>query len=122
VDEDSPPLQHLQLRVLCEHDVLDDYVYSPLGLSTPSISGIAYTWNPYPNGNTSEIVQLCYKRPNAANDLGCAYVTDARSGNVSTFNNESAKGTVTLRHTLTGGTYAATPSGVSDTVTVNYVY
>jgi hypothetical protein len=75
-----------------------------------------------PERTTVETVLLCYRRPNAANDLGCADVTAGRSGNVSMFNSESAKGTITLRHTLTGGTYAATPSGVSDTVTVNYVY
>lgn len=91
-------------------------------LSTPLITGIVYTWRPYPNGNNSETVFICYRRLYATNDLGCVNVSTIRSGTLHNFDNENAKGTVFVRHTLVGGTYPATASGVSDTITVNYSY
>lgn len=90
--------------------------------STTSITSVTYAWNPYPNGNTSELVLLCYTQPYGTNVYRCVDVTANRTRTLNDFNTLSARGSFSLKHTLTGGTYPATASGVSDTVTVNYSF
>jgi hypothetical protein len=49
-------------------------------------------------------------------------ITSASTVTIPTFNGESAKGTVSVRHSLTGGTYPATGGTTQDSVTLNYQY
>lgn len=95
---------------------------SSVPISGTSITSVTYNWSPYPNGNTTETVQLCYSKPYSSTLERCQDVSSLQSGSRNEFNGLSARGSFWIRHTLTGGTYPATASGMSDTVTVNYTY
>ncbi|MBB2915499.1 hypothetical protein FHS43_006820 [Streptosporangium becharense] len=80
---------------------------------------------PYTNGRTTETITICYQKLYTATDYLCTTpvsITGNTTFSVSAFNGLDPKGTVTVRHTLSGGTYPATGVGVQDTVTVNYQY
>ncbi|GAA3086178.1 hypothetical protein [Streptosporangium carneum] len=80
---------------------------------------------PYPNGRTSETVNICYQQLYSTTDYRCTGLLSITGGttiSVPDFNGLDPKGTVTVRHTLYGGTYPATALGAQDTVTVNYQY
>ena len=80
---------------------------------------------PYTNGATTETIRICYQQYGTTNRTPCTselLLTGATTYPLSTFNGLSPKGAITVRHTLTGGTYPAIPGGVQDTVTVNYSY
>ena len=91
--------------------------------STPesgtAITGVNYAWNTYNNGNTSEVVTLCYQKPYTSVDYLCADVP-SQTTTVDLFNGQSANGSFKITHALVGGTYPVFGGGVQDTVTVNY--
>lgn len=90
-------------------------------ISGTSIMSVAYTWTPYANGNTSEIVELCYSEPYSSIIGNCTNISAARSGTSSGYNGKSARGKFWIRHTINGGTYPAI-STTTDSVTVTYNY
>lgn len=89
------------------------------------ITGTSVQVTPYTNGRTTELVQVCYRQQFSDLDYACTAaqaITGATTIPTSLFNGQNARGTITVKHTLTGGTYPATGGTAQDTVTVNYQY
>lgn len=93
---------------------------SGVPISGTSVTSVAYQWTPYNNGNTSDLVQLCYSQPYSSVIGSCQNISNAQTGTRHEFDGYSARGTFWIRHTLTDGTYPAYANGASDMVTVNY--
>lgn len=95
--------------------------------STPSNGQITRTLllvQPYYNGRVAETVDFCYQEPGTTIDYKCTGAFDLNSSLglwVYTFSGLDPRGTITVKHTLHGGTYP-TSSGSQDRVTVNYEY
>ena len=80
---------------------------------------------PYSNGNTSETIRICYQQVYSSTDYLCwdaGTITGSTTYTPTLFNGLNARGKITIRHTLVGGTYPATGVGVQDGVTVTYQY
>ncbi|WP_229402151.1 hypothetical protein [Micromonospora okii] len=93
--------------------------------SNALITGTSVLVTPYPNGRTSETVRVCYRQQYSTTEILCTEpqeITGATTITLSQFNGQSARGSVTVRHTLYGGTYPATGGTAQDTVTVSYQY
>ncbi|WP_271222350.1 hypothetical protein [Streptosporangium carneum] len=92
--------------------------------STGQITGTTLLVQPYSNGRTSETVDVCYQEPGTATDYRCAGPFSFSSSMgiwLHSFDGLDPKGTITVKHTLHGGTYPAAGTGV-DRVTVDYQY
>lgn len=92
--------------------------------TNPLITSTTVTVTPYSNGFTTDTVHICYQQPLTTTDYACYpdfNITATTTVTISTFNGQSAKGTVSVRQKLVGGTYPAS-SLTKDTVTVNYQY
>lgn len=92
---------------------------------SPVITSTVVTVRPYSNGFTTDTVRVCYQRQYEYTDYACYpdfNITSATTFTINTFNGQSAKGTVSVRQTLTGGTYPASGGTTQDSVTVNYQY
>jgi Flagellar protein FlhE len=88
--------------------------------TTTSITSVGYNWMRFTNGNAADDVVMCYQQRFSSTDHRCTGILATQTGATSLFNGLSAKGSFTLRHTLTGGTYPAFGTSLTDTVTVNY--
>ena len=87
------------------------------------VTSVSYQWRPYPNGNISEIVELCYTPKYATNPpADCVNITAEQSDINTDFAGRDAKGQFWIRHTIIGGTYPAYPSSVRDEIIVDYWY
>jgi hypothetical protein len=96
-------------------------------LSTPrnvtSVTKVYWDWNNIPNGNTSEVVELCYWQPNTTTDTLCLDISSSQNDSTDHFDGVDARGTFRLRFTIFGGTYPAwSSSRVEDTIRVDYDY
>lgn len=91
-------------------------------ISGTTITLVTYNWSHYQNGNTNELVELCYSAPYSSIIGRCTPITASQTGTSPNFNGLSARGSFWVRHTITGGTYTAVPANMSDIVTVNYTY
>jgi hypothetical protein len=92
---------------------------------SPVITSTVVTVTPYSNGFTTDTVQICYWLQYTSTDYICYAnfnITSTTTRTISSFNGQSAKGTVVVRHYLTGGTYPAYGGTAQDSVTVNYQY
>ncbi|HEY4317165.1 MAG TPA: hypothetical protein VGN04_06155 [Herbaspirillum sp.] len=93
--------------------------------ATYHVTGVAYHWTPYTNGNTHEKVEICYTPWfDASSWLNCTDISGAQTGTTPAFNSIEYRNGVgfLLRHTLTGGTYPTTLPPGQDTITVNFTY
>jgi len=94
--------------------------------ASPVITSTIVTVRPYSNGFTDDTIHICFQRQLEYTDYACYpdfKITDLTTVTIPTFNGQNAKGTVSVRQTLTGGTYPATSGGTTqDSVTVNYQY
>lgn len=86
-----------------------------------TVTSVNYTWSSYNNGNTSELVELCYSAQYSSTIGNCVNISSAQSGTTTAHAGLNAKGQFWIRHTITGGSYPAV-SNSSDYVTVNYSY
>ena len=91
-------------------------------ISGTSVTSVSYSWQRYPNSNTSEVVEICYSNPYSSTIQYCNNISSSLSGTVHFYDEFSARGSFYIRHTIFGGTYPATPLSNYDTVTVNYNY
>ena len=86
-----------------------------------TVTSVNYTWTPCNNGNTSELVWLCYS-PQYSSTIGdCVDISASQSGTVTHHAGFNARGQFWIRHTISGGSYPAISTS-SDHVTVNYSY
>lgn len=93
--------------------------------ANPVITGTEVTVTPYSNGFAADTVTICYGQQYSTSDFVCLpdfTVTATTTVTTDLFNGQNAKGWITVRHTLTGGTYPAFGAPAQDTVTVNYSY
>ena len=93
--------------------------------ANPLITSTVVTVRPYANGFTTDTVHICYTRQFDLNEFACYpdfTITGALTVTIPTFNGQSAKGTVSVRQTLSGGAYPASGGTTQDSVTVNYQY
>jgi hypothetical protein len=93
--------------------------------SNALITGTSVHVTPYNNGRTRETVRVCYQRQYSSTDYLCNEPQDifgSTTISLSLFNGQSARGSVTVTHTLYGGTYPVTGGTAQDTVTVSYQY
>lgn len=95
---------------------------SSVPISGTTVTSVSYQWSTYPNGNSSELVEICYSNPNSSTIQYCHNISASKTGTVHFYDGFSARGTFWIRHTLTGGTYPATANSRTDSVTVNYHY
>lgn len=95
---------------------------SSVPISGTTVTSVSYQWSTYPNGNSSELVEICYSNPNSSTIQYCHNISASQTGTVHFYDGFSARGTFWIRHTLTGGTYPATANSRTDSVTVNYHY
>jgi hypothetical protein len=97
------------------------FLMPPAGVSTSAkITHVEGRWNPYPNGNTHEEVQICYAQPSSSVYGDCVNISTRPTFNLSNYAGQSARGSFAIRHTLTGGSYPATGSGVKDSISVYF--
>ena len=85
---------------------------------TSFVTSVAWQWQSYGNGSSSEIVLICYSRK-YSNVIGNCNRINAQQGSTSVFNGFDASGKFWIKHTLTGGNYPAISNGF-DQVTVNH--
>ena len=86
-----------------------------------TVTSVDYEWTPYNNGNTSEIVELCYS-PKYSSTIGyCSNISASQVDNSFAHTGFDAKGQFWIRHTIEGGSYPVY-SYASDKITVNYSY
>ncbi len=95
---------------------------SSVPISGTTVTSVSYQWSTYPNGNSSELVEICYSNPYSSTIQYCHNISASQTGTVHFYDGFSARGTFWIRHTLTGGTYPATANSRTDSVTVNYHY
>ncbi len=95
---------------------------SPVPISGTTVTSVSYQWSTYPNGNSSELVEICYSNPYSSTIQYCHNISASQTGTVHFYDGFSARGTFWIRHTLTGDTYPATANSRTDSVTVNYHY
>lgn len=93
---------------------------SSVPISGTSVTSVDYRWARYNNGNTLEVVELCYSQPYSSVIGYCQNISLNQTGTTHAFDGFSARGQFWIRHTLTGGTYPAYPNGITDTVLVNF--
>ena len=87
------------------------------------ITSVAWNWNSIPNNNTSESVELCYRREYSNVDLRCLDISSAKNDFSDAFDGLDARGRFYMRFTIAGGTYPAySTSRTADTVRVDYKY
>ncbi|MDR2837423.1 MAG: hypothetical protein LBV49_02455 [Azonexus sp.] len=99
--------------------------FTPSGIAAGrTIAKVEFLWNPYPNGNTQEDVQICFTNyPGGALDCNPVPLPASTAGIITptnAYNGKDARSTISIRHTLTGGTYPANAAGVSDTVWITW--
>ncbi len=86
-----------------------------------TVTSVNYTWSSYNNGNTSEIVELCYSAQYSSIIGSCVDISASQSGTRTEHAGLNARGQFWIRHTISGGSYPAVSTS-SDHVTVNYSY
>ncbi|MGJ3591388.1 flagellar protein FlhE [Stutzerimonas stutzeri] len=86
-----------------------------------SVTSVNYTWSSYNNGNTSEIVELCYSPQYSSSISNCVDISAAQSGTSTAHAGYNARGQFWIRHTISGGSYPAISTS-SDLITVNYSF
>ncbi len=93
--------------------------------ANPVITSTVVALTPYANGFATDTITICYQQQYSLTDFACLadfQLTGPTTMTTNLFNGQNAKGTITVRHTLTGGTYPAFGTSAQDTVTVNYTY
>ncbi|MER7213233.1 hypothetical protein ABT340_39735 [Streptosporangium sp. NPDC000239] len=101
------------------------YFTNPTTPSGGQITGVSLLVQPYPQGpGVVETVDVCYQQPGTTVDYKCkgaTTITGSRAIWLHIFDGLDPKGTITVVHTLTGGTYPVA-STTSDRATVDYQY
>lgn len=92
--------------------------------STGVITKTSFSVASYTNGYTTDTVTLCYQQVYTDTDYRCIDIATTGGATVTTpvFNGLSPRGTIVIKHVLTGGNYPTTGTTGQDTVKTDYQY